>query len=175
MKWVTSYIASPSQDEQFEYPDAAGHPGIYWNQSEVNPTVWKKFEIIAKISSGTDGYWQFYENNVRKINYIGKTDQMTGTTRYAAFGGYARNYPDATNWRYFNDLYLDTTPQRVILTNSATYSSATIVEPQVPSIWTDTSITVKLNHGKLSAGTAYLFVFDATGAQIGSARTVTLS
>jgi hypothetical protein len=65
------------------------------------------------------------------------------------------------NWRFFADIYVDTTYSRVILANSANYENATITEPQIPSQWSANSITVTANLGRLTGNTAYLFVFDA--------------
>jgi hypothetical protein len=57
---------------------------------------------------------------------------------------------------------VDNTFSRVVLANNATYTSATIVEPQIPTVWSGSSITVTVNLGKLpDTGTAYLFVFDS--------------
>jgi hypothetical protein len=71
---------------------------------------------------------------------------------------------DSNNWRYFADVYLDYTPARVVLANNSVLGQATIIEPQIPSAWTASSISVSVNLGKFASGqTAYLFVFDSTG------------
>ena len=41
------------------------------------------------------------------------------------------------------------------------YNNATIIEPQIPSAWCNSSITVKVNLGAFTGSTAYLFVFDS--------------
>ena len=64
-------------------------------------------------------------------------------------------------YKYFDDLYLDTTFSRVELCNHATHSSATLCEPQIPSAWSTSSITVTVNQGALTGDRAYLFVFDS--------------
>ena len=65
-------------------------------------------------------------------------------------------------FRYFDDIYIDTTFARIILANNSNYDDATVIEPQIPSAWNNTSITCVVNLGKLPEnGTAYLFVFDA--------------
>lgn len=78
--------------------------------------------------------------------------------------GQGRTDPDA--FRYFDDLYVDTTWARVVLADSADYGAAATVEPQIPSAWSDASITAQANLGRLACpGTAYLFVFDAAGSR----------
>jgi len=72
--------------------------------------------------------------------------------------GNGRQNPDS--FRYFDDIYIDTTWSRVVLANNADYDQATIVEPQIPSAWSSGSITAEMNLGAI-IGDAYLFVFDA--------------
>ena len=70
-----------------------------------------------------------------------------------------------SNWRYYDDIYVDTTLARVVLAEQPTLSDASIVEVQIPSAWSDSSITATVNLGKFAPGqTAYLFVVDASGA-----------
>jgi hypothetical protein len=75
---------------------------------------------------------------------------------------------DENAYRYFDDMYVDTTLMRVMLADNATYENATVVEPQIPTEWSDGSITVTVNLGQLAgAGSAYLFVFDADDGLVG--------
>lgn len=54
----------------------------------------------------------------------------------------------------------------VELWNSTTPANATLREIQEPTTWSDTSITVRLNKGGLSAGTYYLVVLDDAESDI---------
>jgi hypothetical protein len=81
-------------------------------------------------------------------------------------------------WRYFDDIYVDHTFSRVMLCNNATYGSATVCEPQIPSAWAAGEITVTVNLGKLTddvgAGNpAYLYVFDSNN-DVSASHEVTL-
>ena len=68
-------------------------------------------------------------------------------------------------YRYFDDIYIDTTFSRVMLADNQTISHASVVEPQPPMVWSEDSITFKVNLGRLpDTGTAYLFVFDANNS-----------
>jgi len=63
---------------------------------------------------------------------------------------------------YVDDVYVDTSWARVELGNAPTYAASTHREVQVPTAWSDGSISVKFNSGTFAAGsTAYLFVTDA--------------
>jgi len=81
-------------------------------------------------------------------------------------------HPDM--FKFFDDVYIDNSIARVVLANNATYSSATIVEPQIPSAWAAGEITATVNQGKLPDGEdAYLFVFDSDNTANGTGYTVT--
>jgi len=82
-----------------------------------------------------------------------------------------RSYNNA--FRYFDDIYIDSTLSRVMLGDASVYTSCTILEPQPPTTWSSSSITVTVNQGALPDGTAYLFAFDADG-NISSGYPVTL-
>ncbi len=146
-----------------ENPDKNGH--IAWWGKAVNPMAnWSKVEMAIKLSSGPDGYINIWENGHQVMNYVGITDNYGGTTRSIGVGGYARMYGYPSNWRYFDDIYIDTTLSRVVLADTPVLSQATIVENQIPSAWSSGSITAKVNLGKFAQGqTAYLFVVDSGG------------
>jgi hypothetical protein len=68
---------------------------------------------------------------------------------------------DENNFRYFDDIYIDTTLARVILGNSADYGSCTILEPQIPISWSSNEITCTINLGRLSnLSNIFVFVFN---------------
>ena len=144
-------------------PDVNGH-NAWWGWAR-NPMAgqWTKVEIAFKATNQKDGWITIWEDGRKVVAYQGPTDSYAGNTRTIAIGGYARmQFP--TNWRYFDDVYIDTTLQRVVLANNSVLANATIVEVQIPVTWSDGSITATVNLGKFTQGTsAYLFVVDASG------------
>ena len=80
-------------------------------------------------------------------------------------GGMCNGYQDDLDddaCRAFDDIYIDNTFARVMLTNNPDYLSSTIIEPQIPSAWNIENITCTVNLGRLPDNeTAYLFVFDS--------------
>ena len=136
-----------------------------------NPdSKWVHVEDMFK--QGTGGFWRLIHDN--QIGYDAQcTDPLSAVAtsyrpRSATVGGFWRNkidgreYQNDNAWRYFDDIYIDNTFSRVVLANASAYEAASIVEPQIPSVWSDSSITVSVNLGMLpNTGTAYLFVFDA--------------
>jgi hypothetical protein len=149
----------------------------WWYGPAVNPMSgqWTKIELEIKYTNQTDGYINLYENGVRKIDYKGRTDGYSDTLRSEGVGGYARMYNQSNNWRYFADVYLDYSLARVVIANNANLSSATIIETQVPTNWSSSSITFNVNLGKFKQGDrAYVHVVDSTGARSSTGLAMTV-
>lgn len=161
---------NPSPTSTTSIPVWAFSPGMGrtttdWGGNATNPMggTWTKVEAILRWSAGTDGRLQVVDNGNLQIDYTGITDNAPSGTRTFGIGGYARSR-DVNNWRYFTDLYLDTTWARVMLGNASTLTASTKREMQIPSAWSNTSITITANLAAFSEGqTAYLYVFDSTG------------
>jgi hypothetical protein len=71
---------------------------------------------------------------------------------------------------YWDDVYLDTTLAHVEISDVAVYDSSRHREIQIPTSWSNTSITVTLNRGSFASFTGlYLFVIDSAGnASVGA-------
>jgi hypothetical protein len=175
--WFTAYgpphPASPTDDAQWLFtdnghslmnPDVNGR-NAWWGHA-VNPMAgrWSKVEIAVKVTDQTNGYINVWENGHPVMTYVGSTDRYPGEERTIGIGGLARMMGHRTNWRYFDDAYVDTTLSRVVLADKPVLSEATIIENQIPSAWSDGSITATVNLGQFTQGqTAYLFVVDSSG------------
>jgi len=144
-------------------PDASGNSGVWWNSGKNFLYGWMKMEMEIRITNQSSGYIKMWEDGQQKINYAGRTDAWDLGNRNIGIGGYSRDR-GPNNWRYFADVYLDYTSQRVLLANNSTLANATVIENQIPTSWSDSSVSVSVNLGKFTPGqTAYLFVVDATG------------
>jgi hypothetical protein len=155
-------------------PDVHGHNA--WWSTGVNPMAgkWAKIEISIKVTDQMNGFVNVSENGRSVMQYAGPTDNYEGTDRTIGIGGYARMQGYTSNWRYYDDVYVDLTLARVVLANNPVLSRATIIENQIPTSWADGSITATVNLGQFGQGqAAYLFVVDATGtpSATGSALT----
>jgi hypothetical protein len=65
---------------------------------------------------------------------------------------------------YWDDIYIDNSWARVVIGDNVDYDSCTHREIQIPTAWSDKTITVSVNQGTFKSGdTAYLFVVDANG------------
>jgi hypothetical protein len=157
-----------------QYPNSAWQgprmPNKYYNTANG----WVKKELAMYMTAGTNGFismtvsvpksqprWNGYLWN----NTIGKgtTDPYSGTGRTFWIGGFRRDFPKATNRQYFSDVYLDVQTsgvQRFALTDTNSLSTATVVEYQPFTSWSNTSVTLTCSKGNLSSGTAYLWLLD---------------
>jgi hypothetical protein len=162
------YSATATDYETIVNDDSSQMNGGVFFGHMINPlnasTTWVKQEVLIKMSSAA-GFIKMWEDGFQNVNYTGITDPYQNTARSAGPGGFARACGSMNNRRYFADLYMDTTQQRVVLGNASTYVNSTIREMQIPTSWNDTSIGISVNLGKFSSGqTAYLYVFDESGS-----------
>jgi hypothetical protein len=168
LQWVNG-VSAPILN-----PDVNGHNA--WWGAAVNPMAgkWSKVEIAFKATDQNDGYITVWENGKKVMAYSGPTDNYPTKLRTIGVGGYGRMQGYTTNWRYFDDVYVDTTLQRVVLADKPVLSQATIIELQVPVAWSDGSITAIVNLGKFTQGqVAYLIVVDASGTPTATGFQVT--
>jgi hypothetical protein len=141
-------------------PISGWHQGDHWNVT----SSWMKVEMEIRHDTSSSGYIKVWENGVLKVNFTGQNTWASTGTYNELIGGFARDR-STSNWRYFADMYLDYSLQRVMIGNASTLaSSTTLREVQIPSAWSASSITVTVNQGGFANGsTAYLYVFDDTG------------
>ena len=134
---------------------------------------WIKYEH-RHWSDDTHGRRDWYFNNMYTNGYDGECVNWLDSTRSFTIGGYFRwsdagsppvseMYGDTNAWRYFDDMYVDTVLSRVILGDASTYTACIILEPQICSAWSATSITVTTNLGRLQdSSKAWIYVFNET-------------
>jgi len=141
-----------------------------WQHNEVR----LKVDGNAFIKMGQDNRWSADGSCAGPLFAAPRSWSIGGFLRY--YDGEGNTYHTCNNaWRYFDDIYADNTFSRVMLANNQNYTLATIVEPQIPSAWSNASITVRVNLGRLpTSGTAYLFVFDANNSSNPVGRPITI-
>lgn len=157
-----------------------------------NGTVWVRHLAYVRgcTNNDNDGFYKFYHGADGDVpmteSVYSDTDPFgsgVSAIDYLAFGGFYRacdsqipGCSDITMYSYYDDVYMDWSLARVMLSNNQDYRLATIVEPQIPSVWSDGSIVVALNLGKLAdSSTAWLFVFDANNNRNEIGYPVTIS
>ncbi len=157
----------------FHTNTGVGCENCYGPDNAPNPyNGWIKIEVINK-HNAADGYEKHYINNVEQCSLTNCNNTIEPV--HIGIGTYFRTGSgtgDNNSFRFFDDVYVDNTTQRVMICNNATYASATVCENQVPSAWSNTSITTTVNQGALT-GTNYLFVYDGTNVANATGTSVT--
>lgn len=70
---------------------------------------------------------------------------------------------------YWDEIYIDYTRARVEIGNASTWDACTHREIQIPSAWSENSVTVTVNSGSFIPGSqAYVFVVNADGVPAAS-------
>lgn len=115
------------------------------------------------IGSGGSGPQTFYTDAL---------NDSTGILRTEGLGGYTRNYPAITNWRYWCNIYHDfgLNPGRFYLMNGATIAASTIIQiqPWIANQWSDTQTNLIAFQGNLPSGVPLtcIFVTEITGTVV---------
>lgn len=134
-------------------------------------TKWVKTEWETYWAN-SGGWMKVWEDGILKMHFSGDTWTGAGPN-CMSIEGFFREV-NLNCWRYMADIYYDTCLSRVVLGNSGSYNSCTIREMQIPTAWSDNSISITLNRGAFtSSGTVYLYVIDSNGV-ISPAKAVTL-
>ncbi|MDP2896296.1 MAG: Ig-like domain-containing protein [bacterium] len=145
--------------------------GIDWDCGSYQNYIWSRKEFWYRMGDDPGQRFKFWENAVQLKNYtspgafpngIGAQWGDYGYPTYIALGYWIR-YGSA-GYVELDDVYLDTTQARVEIGDKSTWEQCTHREIQIPTAWSDTSITVTANQGSFENGkTAYLYVIDANG------------
>lgn len=155
-------------------------PGGY-NDTVYPELRWNDEEFMYKNSTPNtaDGTLRFYMNNVlfggNGYNQDAMQLSSTSSPGIVVFGV----YDDLANvvqpaivptWNVgYRDIYYDDTWARVVVGDNAVYGNCTSTEIQIPTAWTNTSISVVVNCGQFeSLAGKWVFVFDANNTIIHS-------
>jgi hypothetical protein len=153
--------------------------GLKWILGQPTDT-WVRIELYAKESSepgvrdGTYILNYYFEGEAPRnvFNWdktvITRAAGISERWRYMKFQNYWGNIQggDGTKEKiYIDDIFIQIGSQaRVEIGDNATWANCTHKEIQVPSAWSNTSITATINQGSFNNGdSAYLFVVDGDG------------
>lgn len=154
----TFYFASPDADYLLDNWRHVQFWGIQSSSDTLNGTFHLAVDQSVKVNttaacsrfaSGGNAAW----NSMYIGGYLGH-DFVAGQGGPFAFDGRA----------YYSDVYIDDTRQRVEIGDNATYSACAHREIQLPTAWTDSSISFTLKQGSFSSISGlYLFVVNTSG------------
>ena len=149
-------------------PDENDAGTTTWTGNVGLRKVWtrEEFYIDAGTRGNSDGSAKFWRDAVLlnsfsftqaalKAGYSGELSIARINNYWAGSGGITS---------YFSEAYIDNTQARVEIGNASTWNSCTHREIQIPTAWSDYSITITFNTGSfVENNTVYLFVVDANG------------
>lgn len=115
---------------------------------------------------GGTGMWDYTRNGRRVQHRENVYNGAIHPSRLVTDNYIAAEAPPPPGSKVFmDDIYIDDTYARVIVGNAPTLGRSNVREIQIPSAWSDTSITVTVNQGSFSdLEHVYLYVFDMNGA-----------
>jgi hypothetical protein len=127
---------------------------------------WVHIQLLAHVGTPgvANGSWIIYLNSRLRWNRRGNIYLLmpphTGWPELY-FGNYVRSDPHGTTHAHWECAYVDNSWARVEIGDNANYNNCTHREIQIPSGWSDSSVTVTLNRGSFGpSAAAYLFVVD---------------
>lgn len=162
----------------------------YWANARTNTTNWVQKELILKASSANsvkDGSLEERFDGVRKHSGTLITKSAAAPAAWVAHfvvHGVAANLSRWENpaWSQSNnfwadDVYVDTTWQRVMVGDASTFANCRKFGFIVPTAWSDTSITGTLQiHANLfpAGSTAYVYVLDSSNVPNTAGKAITI-
>jgi hypothetical protein len=131
---------------------------------------WMHIQWAIDAGSGgqaTNGKVRIYVNGSLRCTSNSASLLNTGFTSWPEIyiGNYWRTQ-DYTGdvYAYWESIYVDNSWARIEIGNNSVYTNCTIREVQIPSAWSNTSVTVKVNRGQFSdLNSLFLFVVDENG------------
>jgi len=156
-QWITqnlgsSYYYFPADNNKLDWQveEAEIQANTVSGQSCIFKTYIDHSLVKSSPTSGSISLWNTGDQPLNNLSFW----------RYASSSPRLASEVD----EYWDDLYVDNTWSRVILGNASTLSTSTQREIQVPTNWTDGSVTISVNAGKFTSGqSVYLYVIDSSG------------
>lgn len=161
-----------------DYNTSDGSGTFYAGQHPQSPLAWShqewhRVEIYVNVIDGQKDFKLFedgFDNSPVKTESSWTTtfNPLMGSdnSRFDElhFGIYFARDNGASAYTYMDDIYVDTTEQRVELCTGDTWTTRGTCEIQVPTAWADDSVSITMRTGAFSeSDTAYIYVVDANG------------
>lgn len=177
IKWnIYGNLKGTSTHILMDEPDGSVYGGI---GDCANPmTKWVKYELECRFTrtDASAGFVRIYETpnggiRRRVLNYQGRVRGLDRTYVGFAFGGYARCNNQPNNWRYYDDCFLSNTLARIVIVDGSTFDSSTMHEIQIPTAWTNESVTFNCRkgaHKDLSGKSVFIVTPDNIPTKVGT-------
>lgn len=131
------------------------------------PRTWKREEFYYQTSDVgvKNGIFDYVQNGKRTNSARHIMRDLTRPNKYTQlYQSQVSNGAQINSNNYYDSLYVDDTWHHIELCNKPTYTECTMTEVQIPTAWSDSSITVSVNLGGFDGlSTVYLYVTNANG------------
>ena len=180
----------PLGSEVFAVPEnVAGQTSVSTNgltKNSMTKGVWHQlqFEFQDSSSAGSsDGEFRVWLDGRQVMDMSGFVGRTDGSYKRPYIIGFYNSWSagsdsagsQAPNDFYMDDVYVDTSWNRVEVCEGSTWADKGQCEIQIPTFWSDSSISVTVNTGAFATGeTAYLYVVDDGGIVHGAASPVVM-
>ena len=172
------------------YATASTNPSVTMNQN-INPTnyqhvldegSWHRHEMYKSMSTaGVEdgaiwfaiGEYVLWDDTTAQTRETGETYLNNSVLLGLMVAGTVLGSETEVRM-WVDDVYVDTTPQRVEICNASTKATSTHCEIQPPTAWGDTGITAALNQGTFETGNSvYVIAYNGSN-EAGSYGPITL-
>jgi hypothetical protein len=163
---TVSFSASTSNDGIFVSDCDTTDPNRFDGFTKMQ-NAWQSEEFRWRTGTGVsnDGLFEWVRDGVQEHldTTVLNCNAPYGQLRTDNFTDAANLPPDGSRV-YMDDIYVDTTWARVMIGNASTFAASTVREIQIPSAWSNTSITITVNRGAFTnLNNAFLYVIDSSG------------
>src|ERR1043165_593257 len=130
---------------------------VWLSQGTLNTATSSHTTYIHKPEDSIAVQLQYAKTNVLMSD---NTQGFLANLDFGSFNGVDGLVADV----YIDEIYFDSTRQRVEIANNATWASRTFSEVQPATAWSDTSITCRFVQGRHTSGsTGHVFVINSSG------------
>ena len=132
-----------------------------WEDWPGNVNGWNLHEVI--MSTSKKMYYIYVNGGLLSSgDWSGCASASYNEIWGIGWDGGGADPPSLTAW--MDDIYADNTLSRAVVGNASTYDSSTHREMQIPSAWSNGSISITVNQGSFKNGeTAFIYVVDSNG------------
>ncbi len=144
------------------YSDPSLSSGRVYDTVDVEANKWHHFEAVVDASTGEFKSW--FNGRLRGVAKFDPAAMHQGlySPTIALLGNNGKQ--EVLQEMDVSEIYMDSSLQRVVLSNASEFDSLNNYELQVPMSWSDGEITFKANLGSLDISKPlYLYVYDQNG------------
>ena len=166
-----SYVYYDDGDTSF-FPSADEGTGRYFSEDNLGSSAWTRHQIYGKYSDPSgdaNGFIQVSVGSEEKTfaNIVTRAAGYSFRFNNVILGLMFSNlegYPDTYHHIYIDDVYIDNTRARVEMCEGSLWSNRGACNPQIPSAWSDGSISATVNGSQITDGSiVYAYVIDSSG------------